>query len=113
ILPYHEVLERTSCECIEAAVMKRTLLHARRVVRMHDERLPNIVMRGVMVGGTTRAGRPGRRLQHCITDYCSHFGINVTSWTQVAQDVSEWSRVVEERANIYMAAWTKARHAKE
>ncbi|CAM9644499.1 unnamed protein product, partial [Sphacelaria rigidula] len=28
MLPYHEVLERTSCECIEATVMKRPLLHA-------------------------------------------------------------------------------------
>ncbi|CAM9396807.1 unnamed protein product, partial [Sphacelaria rigidula] len=101
MLPYHEVLKRLSCECIEATVMKRTLLHAGRVVRMHDERLPNIAMRGVMVGGKTRAGRPARRLQHCMTHYCSHFGINATSWMQFAQDLSEWSRVVKEGANMY------------
>ncbi|CAM9826881.1 unnamed protein product, partial [Sphacelaria rigidula] len=86
MLPYHKVLERTSCECIEATVMKRTLLNADRVVRMDDEHLSNIVMRGVTVGGKTRAGRPARRLQHCITQYCSYFGINATSWTQMAQD---------------------------
>ncbi|CAM9715851.1 unnamed protein product, partial [Sphacelaria rigidula] len=62
MLPYHEVLERTSCECIEATVMRLTLLHPGRVIRMHDGRLPNIVMRGVMAGGQTRAGRPARRL---------------------------------------------------
>ncbi|CAM9786944.1 unnamed protein product [Sphacelaria rigidula] len=80
---------------------------------MHDERLPNIVMHGIMVGGKRRAGRPARRLQHWITDYYSYFGINATSWTQVALDVSEWFCVVEEGANMYMAAWTKARHAKK
>ncbi|CAM9248585.1 unnamed protein product, partial [Sphacelaria rigidula] len=101
MLSHHEVLERTSCECVKATVIKRTLLHAARAVRKHDERLPNIVMRGVTVGGKTREGRPARRLQHCITDYCSYFKINATSWTQVAQDVSEWPRVVEKGANAY------------
>ncbi|CAM9660743.1 unnamed protein product, partial [Sphacelaria rigidula] len=100
MLPYHEVLERTTCECIEATVMKRNLLHAGRIVRMHDERLPNIAMRGVMFGGKTRAGRSTRRLQRCIADYCSYFGIRATSWTQFARGVSEWPRVVEEGANM-------------
>ncbi|CAM9436546.1 unnamed protein product, partial [Sphacelaria rigidula] len=108
MLPYHEVLETTT-----ATVMKRTLLHVGRVARQHDEPLPNIVMRGVIVGGKTRIGRPARRLRHCITDYCSYVGINATWWTQVAQDVSEWSRVVKEGASMYMAVWTEARHAKE
>ena len=49
MLPYHEVLKQTSCECIEAAVMKRILLHASHVVHMRDDRLPNMVMRGEMV----------------------------------------------------------------
>ncbi|CAM9757586.1 unnamed protein product, partial [Sphacelaria rigidula] len=65
MLPYHEALERTSCECIETTVMRRTLLHPGRVTRMRDERLPNIVMRGIMIGGQTRAGLPARRLPHC------------------------------------------------
>ncbi|CAN0105448.1 unnamed protein product, partial [Sphacelaria rigidula] len=100
MLPYHEILERTSCECIEATMMKRTPLHAGRVVRMHNEHLPNIVMRGVMVGGKTRAGQPARRLQHSTTDYCLYFRENATSWTQVAQDVFEWVRIVEKGANM-------------
>ena len=37
--------------CIEATVMKRILHYAGRAARMHDDRLPNIVMRGEMVGG--------------------------------------------------------------
>ncbi|CAM9812080.1 unnamed protein product, partial [Sphacelaria rigidula] len=101
MLPYHEVLERTSCECIAATVMKRTLLYAGHLVRMHDDGLLNIVLRGVMFEGNTRAGRPARRLQHCISDFCSYFGMHATSWTQVAQNVSEWSRVVEEEATSY------------
>ncbi|CAM9638810.1 unnamed protein product, partial [Sphacelaria rigidula] len=51
---------------------KRALLYPGHVVRMHDDRLPNIVMHGVMVEGKRRAGRPARRLQHCITGYCSY-----------------------------------------
>ena len=51
MLSYLEVLLRTDCECIEATVMKRILHYAGRVARMHDDRLPNIVMRGEMVGG--------------------------------------------------------------
>ena len=113
MLPYHAVLEQTRCESIEATVMKRILLHAGQVVRMNDDRLPNMVMRGEKVGAKARVGRPARRLQHSISEYCSLFRIDATSWTQVAQHMSEWSRVVEEGANFYMAAWTHARQAKE
>lgn len=77
------------------------------------ERLPDIVMRGAVVGEETKAGRPARRLQHCLMEYCPDFGINAISWTKVAQDISEWCRLVEEGTNMYMTAWTKARHAKE
>ena len=52
LLPYHTVLEQTRCESIEATVMERILLHAGQVVRMNDDRLPNIVMRGVYNGGS-------------------------------------------------------------
>ena len=51
MLSYLEVLLRTDWECIEATVMKRILHYAGRVARMHDDRLPDIVMRGEMVGG--------------------------------------------------------------
>lgn len=63
LLPYHEVFQRTRHKCMEATVTRRTLLHVGRVVRMHDKCLPNIVMRGVMVGGQRKAGRPGRRVR--------------------------------------------------
>ncbi|CAM9812571.1 unnamed protein product [Sphacelaria rigidula] len=60
MLPYHEVLQKTGCQCIKATVMRGILLHAGHVVRMHDERLPNNMHR-VMVGGTRKASRPARR----------------------------------------------------
>lgn len=63
MLPYPEVLERGDCQCIEATVMTLSLLHAGHVVRTHDERLANIVMRGVrMFGRKTTAGRPAQHL---------------------------------------------------
>ncbi|CAM9843697.1 unnamed protein product [Sphacelaria rigidula] len=61
ILPYHEISQRPGCECMEATAERRILMHAGCVLRTHDERLPNIVMSGVMVGGKTKAGRPARR----------------------------------------------------
>lgn len=64
MLPYREVLEGTSCEFIEATAMRQTLLRAGHVVSMHDERLPNTVTRGVMVGGRDEAGPHARRLQY-------------------------------------------------
>ena len=51
MLSYLEFFLRTDCDCIEATVMKRILHYAGRVARMHDDRLPNTVMRGEMVGG--------------------------------------------------------------
>ncbi|CAM9443847.1 unnamed protein product, partial [Sphacelaria rigidula] len=81
-------------------------------MRMHDERLPNIVKREVIIRGKTTAGRPARRLQHGVTEYCSDFGINTTSWTQVAQYPPEWYRIVEDGVNMYMTAWIEASHAK-
>ncbi|CAM9926178.1 unnamed protein product, partial [Sphacelaria rigidula] len=98
MLPYHEVLERIGCECIEATMVRRILLHAGHVVRMHDERLPNIVMRGVVVGGKAKADRSARGLQHCSTEHCSKFRIHAA---KVAQDVSEWYRIVAEGAKMY------------
>ena len=70
MLSYLEVLLRTDCECIEATVMKRILHYAGRVARMHDDRLPNIVMRGEMVGGKRKRGQPAKRLEHRVTEYC-------------------------------------------
>ena len=58
MLSYLEVLLRIDCECIEATVMTRILHYADRVARMHDDRLPNIVMRGEMDGGKRKRGQP-------------------------------------------------------
>ena len=70
MLSYLEVLLRTDCECIEATVMKKRILHyAGRVARMHDDRLPKIVMRGEMVGGKRKRGQPAKRLEHRVTEY--------------------------------------------
>ena len=119
-LSYLEVLLRTDCECIEATVMKRILHYAGRVARMHDDRLPNIVMRGEMVGGRRKRGQPAKRLEHRVTEYCTAFGIDPKCWMRAAQDSPEWYRKVETGAEVLRSAWstkrvneTNARHAKE
>lgn len=93
--------------------MWRILLHAGHIVSMHDERLPNIGTGGEMVGERKKVGPPARRLHCVVTQYCSIFGMDATVWTHDARDVSEWYRIVEERAKICMTTWTKARHAEE
>ncbi|CAM9546071.1 unnamed protein product, partial [Ascophyllum nodosum] len=98
-----EVLLRTDCECIEATVMKRILHYAGRVARMHDDRLPNIVMRGEMVGGKRKRGQPAKRLEHRVTEYCTAFGIDPKCWTRAAQDAPEWYRKVETGAEVFMS----------
>lgn len=75
VLPCREVIERTGFECIEATVMSRILLHIGNAVRIRDERLSDIVMRGVMVRRKTTAGRRAGRLQHRVTENCSDFEI--------------------------------------
>ncbi|CAM9514239.1 unnamed protein product, partial [Sphacelaria rigidula] len=57
MLPYREFIERTGCDCIEATVRGRILPYPGRVARTHNERLPNIVMRGEMAGGKRKAGQ--------------------------------------------------------
>ena len=120
MLSYLEVLLRTDCECIEATVMKRVLHYAGRVARVHDDRLPNIVMRGEMVGGKRKRGQPAKRLEHRVTEYCIAFGIDPKCWMRAAQDAPEWYRKLETGAEAFMSAWstkrvneTNARHAKE
>ena len=89
-------------------------------VRLHDDRLPNIVMRGEMVGGKRKRGQPAKRLEHRVTEYCTAFGIDPKCWMRAAQDAPEWYRKVETGAEVFMSAWstkrvneTNARHAKE
>ena len=87
MLSYLGVLLRTDCERIEATtVMKRILHYASRVARMHDDRLPNIVMRDEMVGGKRNRDQPAKRLEHRVTEYCTAFGIDPKCWMRAAQD---------------------------
>lgn len=86
MLPYCEALKRTGCKSTEATVMRLIFLHT-------DESLPNIVIHEVMIG-EKKAGQPARRPQQCVTEHCSDFGINANSWTQFAEDYSEWYQIV-------------------
>ena len=118
-MSYRDALVKTGCESIEATVRKRTLLYAGRVACMGDGRLPNIVMRGELIGGARKAGRPPRNLQDCVTGYLREFGIEEKSWMEAARR-GGWRYTVEEGATRYMADWfaarsreTRERHARE
>lgn len=79
---------------------------------MRDERLPNIVMRAVMVGEETR-GQPAKRLQHHVPECCATIGIEATTWTYIVQDKCWWYRAVTEGAKKCMTDWTNVCHAEE
>lgn len=96
MLPHREVPERTGSGCIEPIVMRRVVLHPVDVVPIHDERLPNIIMHGEMVVGKAAADRSVKRPRRGVAEYCSEFGVNATSWKQVAPNVSERYRIAEE-----------------
>ena len=50
MVEYRKLLERTDCECTEDTLMRRILLHAGHVMRVHNKRFPNIITIGEVVG---------------------------------------------------------------
>ena len=55
-LSYADALAKTASESIEAIVRKRRILFAGFVARMEEERLPQRVMFGELVGGKGYSG---------------------------------------------------------
>ena len=108
-LSYADALATTASESIEAIVRKRRILFAEFVARMGEERLPQRVMFGELVGGKGYSrGQAKDSLVHLKGDM-SVFGMKFEGWRKAAQKAGRWFRRVEEGAEFLMRNW----HEKE
>ena len=112
-LSYADVLAKTASESIEAIV--RRILFAGFVARMREERLPQRVMFGELVGGKEYSGGQEKGWMAHLKEDMSVFGMKFEGWRKAAQKAGRWFRRVEERAELFMQTWheTERRKAAE
>ncbi len=105
LIAYHELLERTDCESIEATIRRRRLLWAGKIVRMDDSRLPKVMLFGELDAGRRRDGGQTKTWRQCLMDDLKKFQIDSKTWTDVAADEEVWLSLVDESAAGFMQRW--------
>ena len=95
----------TASESIEAKVRKRMKLFAGFVARMGEERLPQRVMFGELVGGKGYSGEQEKDMMAHLKVDMSVFGMKIKVWRKAAQKAGRWFRRVEEGAELFMRNW--------
>ena len=104
-LSYADALAKTDSESIEAIVRKRRILFAGFVARMGEERLPQRVMFGELVGGKGYSGGQEKDWMAHMKEDMSVFGTKFEGWRKAAQKAGRWFRRVEEGAELFMRNW--------
>ena len=84
-LSYADALAKTASESIEAIVRKRVILFAGFVARMGEERLPQRVMLGELVGGKGYSGGQEKDWMAHLKEDMSVFGMKFEGWRKAAQ----------------------------
>ena len=79
-LSYADALVKTASENIEAIVRKRRILFAGFVARMGEERLPQRVMFGELVGGKGYSGGQEKNWLVHLKEDMSVFGMKFEGW---------------------------------
>ena len=89
------------------------------VARTGEERLPQRVMFGELVGGKGYSGGQEKDWLVNLKKDMSVFGMKFEGWRKAAQKAGRWFRRVEEGAELFMRKWHEAerhraaeRHAK-
>ena len=108
-LSYVDALAETASESIQAIVRKRRTLFGAFVARMGEERLPQRVMFGELVGGKGYSGGQEKDWMAHLKEDMSVFGMKFEGWRKAAQKAGRWFRRVEEGAELFMRNW----HGKE
>ena len=113
-LSYADALAKTASESIEVIVRKRRILFAGFVARMGEERLPQRVLFGELVGGKGFSGGQEKDWMAHLEEDISVFGMKFEGWRKAAQKAGRWFRRVEEGAE-FMRDWheTERRKAAE
>ena len=78
------------------------------VARMREERLPQRVMFGEIVGGKGYSGGQERDWLVHLKEDMSVFGMKFEGWRKAAQKAGRWSRRVEGGAEFFMRKWHQA-----
>ena len=84
-LLYADALAKTASESIEAIVRKPRILFAGFVARMGEERLPQRVMFGELVGGKGYSGRQEKDWMVHLKGSMSAFGMKFEGWRKAAR----------------------------
>ena len=94
---------------------KRKILFAVFVARMGEERLPQRVMFGELVGGKDYSGGREKDWMAHLKEDMSVFGMKIEGWRKAAQKAGRWFRRVQEGAELFMRNWheTERRKAAE
>ena len=98
-LSFADELAKTASESIEAVVRKRRILFAGFVARMGEERLPQRVTFGDLVGGKSFSGRQEEKdlMVHPKEEMLAS-GMKFEGWQKAAQKAGRWFRRVEKGA---------------
>ena len=89
-LSYVDVLVKTASESREAIVCKRRILFAGFVARMGEERLPQRVMIGELVGGKGYSGGQEKDWIAHLKEDMSVFGMKFEGWRKATQKAGRW-----------------------
>ena len=89
-LSYADALAQTDSESVEAIVRKRRMLFAAFVARIGEERLPQRVMFGGLVGGKGYSGGQKKDLMAHLKEDMSVFGMKFEGWRKAAQKAGSW-----------------------
>ena len=94
---------------------KRRILFAGFVARMGEDRLPQRVMFGELVGGKGYSGGQEKDWMAHLKKDMSVFEMKFKGWRKAAQKAGRWFRRVEEGAELFMRNWheTERRKAAE
>ena len=107
-LSYANALAKTNSESIEATVRRRRILFAGFVARMREERLPQRVMFGELVGGKGYSGGQEKDWTVRLEEDMKEFGMKFEGWRKASQKAGRWFRRVEEGAEAFMRKWHNA-----
>ena len=111
-ISYADALAKTASESIEAIVCKRRILFAGFVARMGEERLPQRVMLGELVGGKGYSGGQEKGWMAHLKEDMSVFGMKFEGWRKAAQKAGRWFRRVEEGVELFMRNWHETERRK-
>ena len=99
---YADALAKTASENIYAIMHKRSTMFTGFVARMGEERLPQRVMFGELVGDKGYSGGQEEGWLVHLKEDMSVFGMKFEGWKKAAQKAGRWFRRVEEGAELLM-----------